>query len=118
MISSQVLKEAVSHRGFRPLAGRCIIELDETPTLIGLLHIPDSARGLKLFTEVSKSGVSGDRAYSGKVLAMSPRKLKSGETGKELFKVGDKVWVMLLMEDLEERVICTRVERVYAVLGN
>jgi len=118
MIPSQLLSNAVSHQGFRPLSGRCVIKLDETPTMAGLLHIPDTARGLRMITETSKSGVRGDIAYMGEVLAMTPRKNKSGEWKEEQFKTGDKVWVMLLMEDLDERIICTRVERVYAVLEN
>lgn len=116
MINSQLLQYAVSHQGFRPLSGRCVIKLDETPTMAGLLHIPDSARGLRAISEVKGGSVYGDTAYMGEVLAMTPRKNKSGEWKEEQFKTGDKVWVMLLMKDLDEQIICTRVERVYAVL--
>lgn len=118
MIPSQLLESAVSHSGFRPISGRCVIRLNETPTMAGLLHIPDSARGLRAINQVKGGSVYGDVAYMGEVLAMTPRKNNQGEWKEEQFRVGDTVWVMLLMGDLEEQIICTRVERVYAVLEN
>jgi co-chaperonin GroES (HSP10) len=105
--------------GFVPLHGKCIIELEEVPTMAGLLHIPDTARERRLYSQVTGKTASGDVACPGKVLAMTPRKNpETGELIEELFSTGDTVWVMLLMEDLNQKAICTRNERVYAILEN
>lgn len=115
MIDPQSLRNALS-QGFVPLPGRCVIELDSIPTMAGLLHIPDSARELKEMSHVRGKSVYGDSAWSGKVIAVSPRRnQKTGEFNNEDFQPGDRVWFLLLTEDLNQKIIVTLNTRVYAV---
>lgn len=84
--------------------------------MAGLLHIPDSARELKEMSHVRGKSVYGDSAWSGQVIAVSPRRnQKTGEFDNEDFQPGDRVWFLLLTEDLNQKVIVTLNTRVYAV---
>lgn len=115
MIDPQLLSRAFES-GFRPISGKCVIELDTIPTMSGLLHIPDSARELKEMSHVRGKSVYGDSAWSGKVIAVSPRRnQKTGEFINEDFQPGDRVWFLLLTEDLNQKIIVTLNTRVYAV---
>lgn len=110
---------AAYNRGFRPLPGRCLIELDTVPTMEGLLHIPDSAQQMKMLTHATGKTVKGDSSWTGKVLAMTPRRNTKGPwEWNEEFVVGDNVLILLLQEDLNQKVICTMNTRVYAVIGS
>lgn len=98
--------------GYRPLAGRCVIRMDTLPskTQSGLLHVPDAAQYLKMDQQ------NQNKSYTGVVLAMT--RGKSPKTGREIeedFRVGDHVFVMLAMEDLDRPVISTLNTRVYVV---
>lgn len=116
MIDPQYLANAFE-RGFRPLPGKCVIELDTIPTMSGLLHIPDSARELRLMSHARGKTVHGDSSWTGVVRAMTPR----GHYGKgfqpEDFKPGDRVLILLLEEDLNQKMIVTQNTRVYAVIA-
>jgi|SRR5271168_1441784 len=106
--------DALTTQGFVPLPGRCVILLDQPPSKVGLIHIPDSAK------------VQAVKAYGylGKVLAVEPgytehrhKKLPSYRTRRpEQFKVGDRVAVGLHADDLTEEVIWARNGQVDAVV--
>lgn len=117
MIDPQALRNALA-LGFRPLPGRCLIEMDTIPTMAGLLHVPDSARELRTMSHVKGKTVYGDSSWTGKVLSMTPRRRPEwpSDIPTEDFSVGDKVLILLLEEDLNQEVICTHNTRVYAVL--
>jgi hypothetical protein len=117
MIDPQLLSRAFSS-GFYPLPGKCLIELDSIPTMSGLLHIPDSARELRLFSEVKGKTVHGDSSWTGTVLAMTPLNHRPKGFQPEDFKVGDRVLILLLQEDLNQKMIVTANTRVYAVLNS
>jgi hypothetical protein len=115
--------DAFTAQGFVPLPGRCVILLDQPPSKIGLVHIPDSAK------------VQAVKAYGylGKVLAVNPlgewRKYYyqhttsvgssvkgHGRVNEVDFKVGDRVAVGLHMDDLTEEVVWARNGQVDAVV--
>lgn len=115
MIDPQLLSRAFSS-GFSPLPGKCLIELDSIPTMSGLLHIPDSARELRTMSHVKGKTVYGDSSWPGTVLAMTPRGHYEKGYQREDFKTGDQVLILLLEEDLNQKMIVTTNTRVYAVL--
>lgn len=117
MIDSALLQHALSH-GFIPLPGRCIIELDEVPSLFGSIHIPDSARDRRLMQSVKGGQVYGDGSCTGTVLAMTPRRGRKEDNyiREEEFKPGDRVALLLLQSDLNQKVISTLNSRIYAVI--
>ena len=115
MIDHQTLIDAVE-RGFYPLPGRCLIELDTIPTMSGLLHIPDSVQELRLMSQVKGKTVHGDSSWTGVVLAMTPRGHYGKGYQREDFKPGDRVLILLLEEDLNQKMIVTANTRVYAVI--
>lgn len=99
----------------RPVAGRCIIEF-EIPEKSGSIVIPDMAQGPRLYTAPQDVRDTND-TFIGRVLAMTPRKTKSGKEFDEDFAVGDRVVVALLQSDIEKKVILTENTRVRAVLS-
>ena len=116
MIDPQALLDAIE-RGFRPLPGRCVIEMDSVPSMIGSLHVPESAQEMRLLKETDGKSVFGDSSYTGKVVAVTSRRSDTtGEFIPEDFCTGDKVLVMLLVEDMNQKIIVTRNTRVYAVI--
>ena len=100
------LEHALSTPGYRPLSGHCVIALDPLADKIGSLFVPQSAQALRV-TDIS---------HTGRVLHMTPRKNKNGMSSYELFSAGDRVVVMLLAKDLQDKVISTLNTRVYAVI--
>jgi hypothetical protein len=101
-------------REYRPLAGRCIVEMDRKPEMIGSIVVPELARDM----------THHDPLYSGRVIAMTPRHqgVNANEVGgdyewygEEEFAVGDKVWIGLRACDVNEPVIYTHNSRVAAV---
>jgi hypothetical protein len=118
LIDPQLLARAFS-QGFSPLPGRCLIEMDKIPTMSGLLHIPDSARELRMESHAKGKTLYGDSSFTGKVLSVSPRRSENtGTPLPESFSPGDRVVVMLLKEDLNQKMIVTQNTRVYAVIEN
>ena len=100
-LDPEILKRA------RPLAGRCVVKLEERPSMEGLLHLPDTAVDQSRFRQP---------AWFARVLAMTPRRNRDGSEFQEDFQVGDRVWIMVSLEDLrvQHRVIMTLNSRVYA----
>ena len=115
MIDPQLLFRAFSS-GFSPLPGKCLIELDTIPTMSGLLHIPDSARELRTLSHAKGKTVYGDSSWTGKVLAMTPLSHYPKGFQREDFRVGDRVLILLLEEELNQKMIVTLNTRVYAIL--
>ena len=115
MIDPQLLVRAFSS-GFSPLPGKCLIELDTIPTMSGLLHVPDSARELHTMSHSRGKTVHGDSSWTGKVLVMTPLSHYPKGFQREDFNVGDRVLILLLEEDLNQKMIVTRNTRVYAVI--
>ena len=116
MIDPQTLRRAFES-GFSPLPGKCLIEFDDIPTMSGLLHLPDSARGLKEFTHARGERVYGDTSWTGTVLSVTPRRSqKTGALLPESFSPGDRVIFLLLKEDLNQKIIVTTNTRICAVL--
>lgn len=117
MIDPHTLRRAFQS-GFSPLPGRCLIELDTVPTMVGTLHVPESAQELRLINSVQAGSVYGDTSWTGRVLAMTPRKNdRTGHTVTEDFRTGDRVCFLLLNEDMDQKLIMSRVERMLAVIG-
>jgi hypothetical protein len=100
---------------FKCMPGKCIVELERKPECDPShpsIVLCDRSRDLQF------NSVYRDVAYWGTVLAMTPRKagVKGTPRGfEEGFKVGDRVWAMLLAEDLDKPVVLTENTRVYAV---
>lgn len=116
MIDPQALIDAFN-RGFHPLPGRCLIEMDKVPSKSDLLHIPETAQELRLLKEVKSGSVWGDISFTGIVRAVTPRRNpKTGELLTEDFYPGDRVVVMLLVEDFNQKMIVTLNTRIYAVV--
>jgi hypothetical protein len=115
MIDPQLLIRAFES-GFSPLPGKCVIELDTIPTMSGLLHIPDSARELRTMSHSRGKTVHGDSSWTGTVKAMTPLVHRPKSFQPEDFKTGDRVLILLLEEDLNQKMIVTQNTRVYAVL--
>ena len=115
MIDPQFLSQAFES-GFRPLPGKCLIELDSIPTMSGLLHLPDSARELRTMSHAKGKTVYGDSSWTGRVLVMTPLTHRPKGFQPEDFKTGDRVLILLLEEDLNQKMIVTQNTRVYAVL--
>ena len=115
MIDHQALLDAVEH-GFRPISGKCVIELDTIPTMSGLLHIPESSQELRLLSHSKGKTVYGDSSWTGTVKAMTPLKHRPKGFQPEDFEVGDRVLILLIEEDLNQKMIVTQNTRVYAVL--
>lgn len=111
---TEALKLAMS-RGFRPLPGRCVVEFDKPPSMSDLLHIPEVAQEKRLMTHARGSVVSGDATWVGTILAISPRKHpKTGLVQVEEVSQGDRVLVALLQEEMNQSVVVTRIERLWA----
>jgi co-chaperonin GroES (HSP10) len=97
--------------GYRPLAGRILLELHRHPDRVGSIHVPDSARD---------HGTT-DAALEATVLAVGygpfwdASELLPGVTEDDV-KAGDRVLVMTLLKDLNRSVLLTCVTRVLAVL--
>jgi hypothetical protein len=93
--------------GFRCTAGRCIVHMERKPAMHGSLVVPEVARDLD--PHADSNAAVYDIAYFGTVVAMTPRR-----DFIEEFAVGDRVWLMLLVEDLGKEYVLTQNERVYA----
>jgi co-chaperonin GroES (HSP10) len=93
-------------KSVKPLPGKCIIEFDPFPDKIGSLFIPDVAREQRAMS---------DPVWPATVLAVTPRRNQTtGEPMEECFKAGDRVYVALLMQDLNAGIIATQSTRVWA----
>lgn len=103
---SRMLTDDDVLRRIRPMPGKCVIELEEVPEKIGSIYLPDDAR----------ERTPRDIAVPGRCIAMTPRRGKKGREFVEEFALGDRVWVLLLLQDLNQRLICTQNTRVYARL--
>jgi hypothetical protein len=95
----------IDYPDFRPTAGRCIVQMDRKPPTIGSLIVPEVARDL----DPKFDGAVRDIAYYGTVVKMTPRR-----DFIEEFAVGDRVWLMLRVEDLGKEYVLTENVRVYA----
>ena len=89
-----------------PLAGRCFIQLDRPATMSDLIHIP----------EVAQRKSTGDILWPGTVLKLTPRNTHDPDYQPEEVKDGDKVWVALMLEDVDREVLLTRNTRIWAGL--
>lgn len=94
----------------RLMPGNCLVRIERKANKEGSFFVPDTVRDLSL--------AHRDLAYFGTVLAMSPRRDdKTGRRQREDFGVGDRIWLMLLEEDLGKDVVLTKNTRVYAEIN-
>jgi len=107
-ISLDQAKQFIHQNFSRPAHGRCFIALDRLPSTIGSLHVPDSARDLKI----------SNTMMSGTVLAVTPTRKEIARGDGPGFTAGDCVLLLLRDEDRDKEVIVTRNEVVCAVLEN
>lgn len=97
--------------GYRPLAGRVLLELHRHADKVGSIRIPDSAR----------DHGTADTSVEATVLAigygpfLDGTERLPGVTEADI-KIGDRVAVMTLMKDLNRVTLMTCVTRVVAVL--
>jgi len=110
--------------GFRPLPGRCVIELAPPQATIGHIVIPDSTKvhdvkaggytGIVLAVEGGWTYVKHSVDRFGEKIWISD--LISGEKAVHAFKVGDRVVLGLHMDELTEEVVWARNGQVEAVI--
>jgi co-chaperonin GroES (HSP10) len=110
MTSLELTPEQVK-AGYRPLAGRVLLELHRHPDQIGSIIVPDSARDHS----------ERDTAVEATVLAIGYGPFfDQGEwlqgVRPEDVKPGDRVFVMTLAKDLNRHVILTAVTRIQGVV--
>lgn len=67
-------------------------------------------------SHVKGKTVYGDSSWTGTVKAMTPYTHYQKGFQREDFKTGDRVLILLLEEDLNQKMIVTQNTRVYAVL--
>lgn len=97
--------------GYRPLAGRVLLEIERSPEMIGSIHVPQTAQ----------DKTERDTLQTAKVLAIGYGRFREGE---EWFpgitegdvNPGDRVAFLALAKDLNRSVILTAVTRLAAVL--
>jgi co-chaperonin GroES (HSP10) len=110
-VTSLELTPEQAAQGYRPLAGRILLEIERNPSMIGSLHVP----------EVAQDKTERDELQTAKVLAIGYGRFREGD---EWFpgitegdvKPGDRVLFAALMKDLNRAVILTAVTRVAAVV--
>lgn len=98
-------------QGYRPLAGRVLLEIEENPDKIGSIIVPDMARDKNV----------RDALQTAKVLAIGYGRFKDGDEwlpgiAEGDVSVGDRVAFLALQQDLNKRVILTAVTRIAAVV--
>lgn len=111
MTSLELTPEQVA-AGYRPLAGRVLLEIEANPNRIGNIIVPESARdkGLRDALQIARVLAIGYGAFyeAGERLPGIPE----GDVA-----VGDRVLFSALAQDLNRSVILTATTRVVAVLG-
>jgi co-chaperonin GroES (HSP10) len=97
--------------GYRPLAGRVLLEIEAPDAMIGALHVPETAQ----------RKTERDALQIGRVLAIGFGAFY--DQGERLPGIadgdvmpGDRVLFAALAKDLNKRVILTAVTRIAAVL--
>ena len=110
MTSLELTPEQVA-AGYRPLAGRVLLEIEPNPDRIGSIIVPETARdkGMR------------DALQIARVLAIGFGRFKDGEEwlpgiAEGDVAVGDRVAFAALAQDLNRKVILTAVTRIAAVL--
>ena len=98
-------------QGYRPLAGRVLLEIERNPTMIGSLHVP----------EVAQDKTERDELQIARVLAVGYGTFFDGTESlpgiaEGDVKPGDRVLFAALVKDLNRAVILTAVTRVAAVV--
>lgn len=111
MTSLELTPEQVAAAGFRPLAGRVMLEIERNPEMIGSLHVP----------EVAQDKNVRDTLQMARVLAIGYGRF--GEGGEWFpgiaegdVRVGDRVAFLALAKDLNRSVILTAVTRIAGVV--
>lgn len=98
-------------QGYRPLAGRVLLEIEENPDKIGSIVVPETARDKNVRDALQTATVLaiGYGAFydHGECL----QGIADGDV-----KPGDRVAFLALQQDLNKRVILTAVTRIVAVL--
>ena len=97
--------------GYRPLAGRVLLEIEAPDAKIGSLHVPETAQ----------RKTERDALQTAKVLAIGYGRFKDGAEwlpgiAEGDVIVGDRVAFLALAQDLNRSVIMTAVTRIAAVL--
>lgn len=97
--------------GYRPLAGRVLLEIERSPEMIGAIHVPQTAQ----------DKTERDELQTALVLAIGYGRFREG--GEWLpgiaegdVKPGDRVLFLALAKDLNRSVILTAVTRLQGVL--
>lgn len=98
--------------GYRPLAGRILLEIEASDAMIDSIHVPESARDKNV----------RDALQIARVLAIGYGRFKDGDEwlagiAEGDVAVGDRVAFAALAQDLNKRVILTATTRIAAVLG-
>lgn len=97
--------------GYRPLAGRILLEIERNPSMVGSIHVP----------EVAQDKTERDELQVAKVLAIGYGTFFDGTESlpgiaEGDVKPGDRVLFAALMKDLNRATILTAVTRVQAVV--
>ncbi len=97
--------------GYRPLAGRVLLEIEANPDRIGAIVVPETARdkGMRDALQIARVLAIGYGAFydAGERL----QGIAEGDVA-----VGDRVAFAALAQDLNRKVILTAVTRIAAVL--
>lgn len=110
-MTSLELTPEQARAGYRPLAGRILLEIEAPDAMIGAIHVPETAQ----------RKTERDALQVATVLAIGYGRFKDGDEwlpgiAEGDVKVGDRVLFSALAKDLNKRVIFTAVTRVAAVL--
>lgn len=110
-MTSLELTAEQAQAGYRPLAGRILLEIERSAAMIGALHVP----------EVAQDKTERDELQTARVLAVGYGRFREGGEwfpgiAEGDVKPGDRVLFAALMKDLNRAVILTAVTRVAAVV--
>lgn len=97
--------------GYRPLAGRVLLEIEPNPDRIGSIVVPEMARDKTMRDDLQVA----------RILAVGFGKFKDGDEwlagiAQGDVAVGDKVLFLPLAQDLNRKIILTAVTRIAGVL--
>lgn len=110
-MTSLELTEQQAAAGYRPLAGRVLLEIEANPDRIGSIVVPETAQDKTM----------RDALQVARILAIGFGKFKDGDDwlagiAQGDVAIGDRVLFLPLAQDLNRKVILTAVTRIAGVL--